>query len=158
MYHKPDLVSLKNALKEQNIDLSRYMDLRRSEAEFERKMQKLEEQKKKEPGRKAFKIPGGIKDITTSMIPAPDVQLIRDDLARLKEEFNRLKYVQYIDIYKGNHAMLKSMYYYEKYLEPKLKKACRKWVEDFNYANHAMELATKKKEKFEPKRDDMIEL
>ena len=44
--------------------------------------------------------------------------------------------------------MLKYIYHFEKYLEPGLKNRCRKWCEDFNYANHALELITGKKEKF----------
>jgi hypothetical protein len=51
------------------------------------------------------------------------------------------------------------MYWFEKYLEPELRKRCRKWCENFNYANHALQEVTKKKEKFIPvKEDDMIQL
>jgi len=44
--------------------------------------------------------------------------------------------------------MLKHVYFFQKYLEPGLKRRCQKWCEDFNYANHALELITGKKEKF----------
>lgn len=51
------------------------------------------------------------------------------------------------------------IYWFEKYLEPGLKKRCKKWCEDFNYANHAIEEVTKKKETFIPvQEEDMIQL
>jgi hypothetical protein len=51
------------------------------------------------------------------------------------------------------------MYYFEKYIDPTIKKNARKWCEDFNYANHALQLITKKKEAFVPVKDeDIIEL
>ena len=55
--------------------------------------------------------------------------------------------------------MTKFIYHFEKYLEPVLKRRCKKWCDDFNYANHSLEEVTKKKEKFIPVKDeDMIQL
>jgi hypothetical protein len=54
---------------------------------------------------------------------------------------------------------MKFIYYFEKYLAPETKKRCKRWCENFNYANHALELVTNKKEVFVPIKDeDMIQL
>jgi hypothetical protein len=99
-----------------------------------------------------------LKNITTSEIPKPDPELVRQDLARLKAEFKAAKFEAYIDIYKSTHAMLKSMYYYQKYLDPGLKRRCQKWCENFNYANDALHRITGKKEKFTVTDPSMIQL
>lgn len=55
--------------------------------------------------------------------------------------------------------MMKFIYHFEKYLEPELKKRCKKWCDNFNYANNALEAVTKKNETFKPvKEENMIEL
>lgn len=55
--------------------------------------------------------------------------------------------------------MVKFSYSLKKYIKPELQQRCRKWCENFNYANHALELLTQKRTKFIPvKDDDMIEL
>jgi len=156
LYNKNDLLSLNTALKEKNIDIKRYMEYKWDEADFKKKVTAMKKQNK---GKKAYKVPAGLKDITTSPIPMPDPAIIKNDLARLKEEFFLYKMNDYIDIYKDNHAMMKFIYHFEKYIEPQLKRRCKKWCEDFNYANHALELITKKKENFVPvKEEEMIQL
>lgn len=156
LYNKNDLVSLNAVLKEKNIDIKRYMEYKWDEADFKKKATAV---KKTTKGKKPFHVPAGLKDITTSPIPMPDPVSIKNDLARLKEEFFLHKMAEYIDIYKDNHAMMKFIYHFEKYLEPQLKRRCKKWCEDFNYANHALEMVTKKKEIFVPvKEEEMIEL
>jgi hypothetical protein len=54
--------------------------------------------------------------------------------------------------------MVKHIYFFEKYLEPGLKRRCRKWCDDFNYANNALEMITGKKEKFILTNPDLIQL
>ena len=34
--------------------------------------------------------------------------------------------------------MFKSKYFFDRYLEPGVKKQCKKWCDDFNYAKHAL--------------------
>lgn len=132
------------------------MEYKWSEAEFQKK---LSGHKKLTKGKRPYNLPDDLKDITTSSAPLPDVELVKKDLERLKEEFFQHKMANYIDIYKDNHAMLKFIYHFEKYLEPGLKKRCTRWCDNFNYANHALELITKKKDKFVPvKEEEMIEL
>lgn len=156
LYNRRVLQALKLELKKRNVQLSRYMEYKKSESEFQRK---LSEQKKNSRKKFPYKLPDDLRDISTSDIPKPDVELVRQDLQRLKDMFFEHQLNEYIDIYKDGYAMLKSMYPYDKYLDSMIKKVARKWCEDFNYANHALELLTKKKEVFIPvDGDDMIEL
>ena len=106
-----------------------------------------------------YEVPADLKNITTSAPPMPDVEIVKKDLDRLKAEFFEHKMAEYIDIYRGNHAMMKFIYHFEKYIDPQVKRRCSRWCDDFNYANHALELITKKKENFVPvKEEDMIQL
>lgn len=156
LYCKKDLVALNSVLKEKNIDIKRYMEYKWDEVAFKKKLTAV---KKTTKGKKPFQVPAGLKDITTSAIPLPSVELVKEDLNRLKEEFFLHKMAEYVDIYKDNHAMMKFIYHFEKYIEPQIKRRCKKWCEDFNYANHALELITKKKEIFVPvKEEEMIQL
>jgi len=156
LYNKEALQKLGQELKARNIDLGRYMEYKRSEAEFQKK---LVNNKKSMKVKRAYEIRADLKNITTSAPPLPDVELVKKDLEQLKTEFFQHKMAAYIDIYKGNHAMMKFIYHFEKYIEPQIKRRCKKWCEDFNYANHALELITKKKETFIPiKEEEMIQL
>jgi hypothetical protein len=156
LYNKKALQKLGVELKARNIDLKRYMEYKRSESDFQKK---LSANKKSFKGKRAYEMPSDLKNITTSSPPIPDVEIVKKDLERLKAEFFELKMAEYIDIYRGNHAMVKFIYHFEKYIEPQIKRRCKKWCEDFNYANHALELITQKKETFIPiKEEDMIQL
>ena len=156
LYNKKALQKLGQELKAKNIDLKRYMEYKRSEIEFQKK---LAVNKKSSKGKRPYELPPDLKNITTSPPPIPDVDVVKKDLEQLKTEFFQHKMAEYIDIYKGNHAMMKFIYHFEKYIEPQTKRRCKKWCEDFNYANHALELITKKKETFIPiKEEDMIQL
>ncbi len=156
LYSKKHLLTLDKELKERNIDLKRYMEYKWDEADFKKK---LTAGKKDIKGKRAYQLPAGLTDISTSPIPMPTADTVRADLNRLKDEFFQQKLAEYVDIYRGNHAMLKFMYHFEKYIDPQIKRRCKKWCDDFNYANHALELITKKKEVFVPvKEEEMIEL
>jgi hypothetical protein len=156
LYNKKALQKLGVELKARNIDLKRYMEYKRSESDFQKK---LSANKKSFKGKRTYEMPSDLKNITTSSPPILDVEIVKKDLERLKAEFFELKMAEYIDIYRGNHAMVKFIYHFEKYIEPQIKRRCKKWCEDFNYANHALELITKKKETFIPiKEEDMIQL
>lgn len=56
----------------------------------------------------------------------------------------------YIDIdnYKGNHAMLKFEYHFKNYFCSALKFRFKKWCEQFNYAQRALDLLGSKPKKF----------
>jgi hypothetical protein len=158
-YNKKDLIVLGKELKARNVDLGRYIGYIEDQAKFKKYLAIASENVKGKKKSKAFQLPYDLKDIATSPAKAPSASIIRDDLARLKEEFFKYNLSDYIDIYKGNHAMIKLIYHIEKYLEPELKKRCKRWCDNFNYANHALELVTKKKDVFVPIKDeDMIQL
>lgn len=158
-YNKKDLVALGKELKERNVDLGRYMEYMEDQAKFKKYLESTNENGKGKRKIKAFQLPYDLKDITSSPAKAPSADIIKEDLVRLKEEFFQFNLSEYVDIYRGNHAMMKFIYHFEKYLEPELKKKCKRWCENFNYANQALELVTKKKEVFVPvKEEDMIQL
>lgn len=155
--NKKDLQALNKELKRRNIELQRYVEYRQDQARFKTCMASLKENNKGK-GKKAFVVPD-MYDITSPPPKAPEAAIIRKDIERLKEEFFEGKLNDYVDIYGGNHAMIKSIYWYEKYLEPGTKRKCQRWCDRFNYANHALELITNKKEPFIPvKEEDMIQL
>lgn len=157
--NKKDLIELSKELKKRNIDLGRYMEYRADQEKFKKYLETADQNKGGRKKKKPFEINSDIRDVTTSPAKPPAPELIREDIARLKDEFFASKLSEYIDIYGGNHAMLKTNYFYEKYLEPGLKRKCKKWCDDFNYANHALLLFTNKKEIFVPvKEEDMIQL
>jgi len=156
LYSKNDLIALAEELSKRNIDCKRYQEFLGDKAAFDRKMDSFSDPKKSKS--KPFKIPTRLKNIITTDIPKPDPELVRQDLTTLKKEFKANKYESYIDIYQGTHAMLKNIYYYQKYLAPGLKNQCRRWCEAFNYANHALKLITGRKEKFNVIDPEMIQL
>jgi len=156
LYLKKDLIALGEELAKRNIDCKRYWEFLLDKAAFDKKMTSLDQQKNHRE--KPFKLPKGIKNIVTSEIPKPNPDLVRQDLINLKREYRDNKFEFYVDIYKGTYAMLKGIYHYQKYLDPQLKRLCKKWCEDFNYANHALELITGKKEKFVVNDPELIQL
>ena len=158
-YSKKDLISLGKELKERNVDLGRYMEFIEDRTKFKKYLSEAAQNNKGKLKNKSYKLPTEVNNITTSPPPMPEASVIREDIKRLKEEFFQYKLSDYIDIYRDNYAMTKFIYHFEKYLEPGLKRRCKKWCDDFNYANHALEEVTKKKEKFIPVKDeDMIQL
>ncbi len=158
-YSKKDLISLGKELKERNVDLGRYMEFIEDQTKFKKYLSEAAQNNKGKLKNKSYKLPAEANNITTSPPPMPGASVIREDIKRLKEDFFQYKLSDYIDIYKDNYAMTKFIYHFEKYLEPGLKRRCKKWCDDFNYANHALEEVTKKKEKFIPVKDeDMIQL
>jgi hypothetical protein len=158
-YSKEDLIALAKELKDRNVELRRYMEYRADEEKFRKSLQTVPVGKLGKRRKRNFNVSFDIQDIVESSPKAPPAEVIKADLERLKQEFFEYKLSDYVDIYSGNHAMMKHVYYFEKYIKPETKKRCRKWCESFNYANHAFKLVTNKTEKFIPvKEDDMITL
>ncbi len=158
-FYKKDLIALVQELKKRNIDLTRYMELKEDYTRFQKDVYAALQNKNSKRRKKPFQILEGIKDITTSPIPKPPADIVKQDLENLKKEFFEFKLSEYIDIYGGDYAMMKSIYHFQKYIEPEIKKRCKKWVDNFNYANHAIKEITRKKEIFIPvTEDEMIEL
>ena len=140
-YSKKDLIALGEELTKRNIDLKRYRELVEDKDAFERKISAL----KKRKFQMAFSIPEGLENIMVSEMKMPDPEIIHADLARLNREFEIGKLGGYIDIHQGTHAKLRVFRAVEKYLEPGLKRRCRLWCDQFNYACRALELTTGKK-------------
>lgn len=158
-YNKKDLIALGKELKDRNINLGRYIEYIHDLAKFKKNIADAAENKNRKRKKKSFQLPYNLGDITTSPPKMPSATIISEDIKRLKEEFFQHNLSDYIDIYRDTYAMMKSIYHLQKYLDPELKKRSKKWCENFNYANYALEVVTKKKEKFVPFREeDMIQL
>lgn len=155
LYNKADLIALNKELEKRKINLKRYIDLLEDQEKFKKSLTAKKKNQKSRP----YQLPDDLENVTTSDVPHPPVEVIQQDINRLIEEFQNFKMAEYVDVYKNSHAMLKSMYYFEKYLDPEIRKRCKRWIDDFNYANHALELVKGKKVKFSPLKDgDMIQL
>jgi hypothetical protein len=158
-YHKNDIVNLSKELKKRNVNLGRYIELKQDQENFKKKLTAAALNKKSSKLKKSYCLPDDLQDIETSDPPRPSVDLVRDDIKKLEEEFFRFGMGEYIDIYKSNYAMMKYNYAFSKYSDNETRHRCRKWCERFNYANHALELLTKKRKPFIPVKDeDMIQL
>jgi hypothetical protein len=157
-YNKTDLIALSKELKDRNVNLSRYIEYRGSEAAFKKKVAEAAKNKKGNK-RRPYNLPDDLREITTSEKPRPSVDLVKADIKSLEDEFFKFDLAQYIDIYQGSYAMMKSDYMFMKYRNKELGSKCRKWCDNFNYANNALKALTKKRNNFIPvKKEDMIEL
>ncbi len=157
-YNKEDVQSLAKELKARNVNLKRYMELKADQGIFKQKILSALSNKKKSKS-KPYLIEDSLQDINTSNPPRPSVDLIKEDLKKLEEEFFQYKLGDYIDIYKGSYAMIKYEYHFSKYMKSEIKSRTKKWCEQFNYANHALGLLTNKKSNFIPiKEEDQYQL
>jgi hypothetical protein len=138
-FNRKDLVALNAELKKRNIDLSRYMELDDDKEKFRKYIETLKDPKKSKK-RQRFKIPDDLKDIVTYPYHHPPRELVENHIETLKQEFEKYKMVEYVDIYGGTHAMFKQIYYWDKYVNPEIKKRCQNWCSQFNYANEALRL------------------
>jgi uncharacterized protein (UPF0216 family) len=158
-YNRTDIQALAKELKERNVKLPRYMELKEEENNLKKRIASALLNKRASKGKKAYHLTDDVQDINISDYPKPSTELIKEDLKNIQEEFFKYKMEDYIDIYRGNYAMVKYDYNLKKYISNEIKQRCKKWCENFNYANNALELLTQKKNNFIPvKEDDMIQL
>jgi hypothetical protein len=137
-FNRKELIALNNELKIRSIHLGRYMELLKDQEKFNKYVESTLDMKGLKK-RKRFYIPEGHKNIETSPYPPPSEDIVNKHIASLWEEFHENKLADYIDIYRDNTwAMFKFEYHFDRYLKPELKKRCKKWCDDFNYANHAL--------------------
>jgi len=141
-YNRKSIIALNNELKERNINLGRYIELLNDKEKFRRHIESTKDQSVKKK-RKLFHIPNGLINIDTRSYTPPSEEIILQHISSLKEEFERFKLAEYIDIYESNYAMFKFEYHFDRYLQPELKKRCKKWCSDFNYANYALKESKK---------------
>ena len=158
-YWKNDLIALGKELIDRKVDLRSYVELKEDQAKFEKYVNALLNNITPKGKRKPYKLPTLLKGIQSTPPKMPDPEVIRTDLKNLKAEFFKNKYGDYIDIYRGNYARIKEIYWMEKYIEPNLRKRLNSWRESFNLANDLLKKITKKKEVFIPiQEDEMIRL
>ncbi|MCX6200176.1 MAG: hypothetical protein NTY88_13320 [Bacteroidetes bacterium] len=156
-YSKKDIIALAKELKSRNVDLDRYIELRIDQADFEKRVQSVIHNIPKKAYQKTFRIPEELRDIITSPGKRPDVEVMKAKLQKLKEEFFEKQFSDYIDIYKDNYAMVKEIYYFEKYLEPKIRVRYSRWCDEFNLVNRIIEeITSKKPERFIPVPEDKM--
>lgn len=136
-YNKSDLQNLAQELKNRNIDLERYIEYIEDQAKFKALIEKAEQNKKEKTI--TFFIPDDAKDITSLAAKPPSKEIVKEDIKNLKREFRQGGLDDYVDIYRDKHAMIKKIYWFDKYLESGIKSRCNKWIKDFNYANNALE-------------------
>jgi hypothetical protein len=141
-FNRKELIAFNNELKIRSIHLGRYMELLEDQEKFNSYVEDTKDIKGLKK-RKRFYIPDGLKNIETVPYGPPSKDIINQHIATLKEEFQMENLAEYIDIYHDSHAMFKYLYYFDHYLKPELKKRCRKWCDEFNYANNALERVIK---------------
>jgi len=89
--------------------------------------------------KRRYKIPEGLENIFSEPYSPPNEGLVRNEVKFLMEEYVRFDMSEYVDLYdKKTHAMFKYIYYFDRYLDPEVKKHCKGWCEKFNYANAAL--------------------
>lgn len=138
-FNKKEITALNAELKKRNINLKRYMELAEDQEKFRKYLEEVRNPKGTRK-RQRFKIPDDLKDIVTYPYHHPPRELVEKHIETLKQEFEKYKMVEYVDIYGGNHAMFKHIYYWDKYVNPDIKKRCENWCSQFNYANEALKL------------------
>lgn len=136
-FNRKDLLALMRELKKRNINLKKYMELVEDKEKFEKYVQSINLLKGKK--RKRYKIPEGLKDIVTEPYHPPSEKIVRDHLNSLWEQYHGSDMEEYIDIFPSQTwAMFKFEYHFDRYLDADLKRRCKKWCFEFNYANEAM--------------------
>jgi hypothetical protein len=119
------------------VNLARYIEYKEDKAKFEAKAKTAAGRKKLA----AYVLPEDMRAIETSATPPPAKRLITEELQRLQTEFK--EYSEYIDAYNG-YATLKSDYHFKHFRDAAFRSRCKKWIEQYNYANRALELLNKK--------------
>ena len=134
-FSRKDLIALNKELKSRNINLGKYMELEEDKEKFHKYLSELKQGKKRRP---RYKIPEELKDIETEPYNHPPKEKVLMHIDDLMEEFNKYKLVEFVDIFQEDYAMVKHIYYFNRYLEPAKRKQCDKWCFEFNYAQNAL--------------------
>ena len=140
-FNRKSILALNRELKARNVDLKRYMEYIDDKAKFDKYISLVKISKGKKRGTH-FSIPEGLENIFTSPPPAPAIELVKDHLSRLRNEYAENKYSNYIDVYENNYAMIKFEYLWNHYMNSEIKRNIKKWCQEFNYANEAIRSLT----------------
>jgi hypothetical protein len=133
-FNRKDLMALNKELKARKINLSTYMDLEEDKEKFHKYLNELRQGKKRRP---RFKIPENLMDINSQPYNHPPIEKIQAHLDSLLKEFEKYKLVEFIDIF-DDHARVKSIYWFDRYLDKEKRKQCDKWCFEHNYAQNAL--------------------
>jgi hypothetical protein len=156
-YNKSDLIKLGTELKKRNVHLGRYIEYVKDKEKFRKSVEDANSNTKGR--RKTFRLDRSVSNVEESPAKMPSPDIIRKDIQELKKEFHKDKLSDYIDIYKDRFAMIKEIFWFDKYIDPSLKRQCRIWCHEFNYANDALKRVSGKKKAFIAVMDEnMIEL
>lgn len=143
-YNKKDFIALVEELKERNIDLPRYIKLRREQDTLAKKSltqatknrdKRLIEKSKKKP----YTLPDLIYEVTVEDYNFPEIKVIEKDIEDLFNLFKKSKFENHINIY-GDYAMIKYNPFKEAYLEREIPKGLRSWCDKFNKAQIALKI------------------
>ena len=134
-FNRKDLVALNKELKARKINLEIYMKLEEDQEKFQKYLHELKQGKKKRP---RFNIPQNLENIESQPYNHPPKEKVLQHIDDLMREYEKDKLVEFIDIFRGSHAMMKSIYYFDRYLDPVIKRQCAKWCFEFNYAQDAL--------------------
>ncbi|MFD2871967.1 hypothetical protein ACFS5N_05775 [Mucilaginibacter ximonensis] len=128
-YNRKALLALARELKERKVNLARYMEYKTDRAKFEAKVKKAK--------LAVYVLADDMRNIETSVTPAPSKILVTDEIKRLEGEFDEFR--EYVDAYEG-FAMMKSDYFFSKFRDAAFRARCKKWIESYNYAHEALRL------------------
>lgn len=134
-YSRKDLIALNKELKARRINLGIYMKLEEDKEKFHKYLNDLKQEKKRRP---RFKLPEELRDIDSQPYNHPPKEKVLDHIDSLLKEFEADKLVEFIDIFNDDYAMVKYIYYFDRYLNPVKRKQCDKWCFEFNYAQTAL--------------------
>lgn len=142
-YNKKDLIKLSEELKARNVNLLKYMELKKGQAHIEKKLMdvaiKNRDERIKRKRKKNYTIPDELKNITLSDYKLPDRNVVERDIENLMIEFKNGNYEQYI--YNcADSACIKYDDTIRNYLKGVNGTLYRKWCSNFNKAKHALKL------------------
>ena len=136
-FNRKELIDLNNELKIRSIHLGRYIELVKDQERFNKYVESTMDMKGLKK-RKRYYIPSDIKNIETTPYSPPSKDIVNKHIASLKLEFEENKLSEYIDIYHDSYALFKYLYFFDHYVDPNIKRRCKKWCDEFNYANYAL--------------------
>lgn len=134
-FNRKDLVALNKELKARNVKLGKYQELEEDKAKFHKYLGELRKGKRKRP---RFKLPEELMDIDSQPYNHPPKEKVLKHIEALLEEYEKDKLIEFIDIFNNKYAMVKHIFYFDKYLEPVKRKGYDKWCYEFNYAQSAL--------------------
>lgn len=79
-----------------------------------------------------------MQDVNSQPYNHPPKEKVLAHIDVLMAEDEKYKLVEFIDIFQKKYAMVKHIYFFNRYLDPIKRKQCDKWSYEFNYAQNAL--------------------